>query len=434
MIVSSIDALVFEDLEYAKTLPNFARIISAGSVIERVRTVYPSDTHPVHASIMTGATTGATGITNNLIFRPSSPVGGPFTWYNDLDQVKRETLFHAAKRAGLTTAATTWPLTSGAGDVIDYHVPNALNSDFEGLEDRPLEVYRRLGASECVMDIIEEGVRRFGWRNRHPEFDDFQTYCAAEIIKRYKPNLLLTHPGYVDSMRHAGGVFGEKVTLALRETDRWLGILLDALREAGIEDETDFVFLGDHGQINITRVISPNVYLADAGYIKLDENGGLVSWEAYTDSAGASAHVYLARPDDRGLYDGVYKLLTDMANEGIYGIECVYTADEAREKYGLYGDFSFVIEGDGYTSFGEYLVRPSVRPFDFTDYRYCKGTHGHAPEKGPQTTFVAAGPSFKQGVAVAEGHVINHAPTIAAALGFDMPEAEGVAVREILAD
>ena len=68
MVVVSVDALVFEDLEYAKTLPNFARILSEGSIIERVLTVYPSDTHPVHASIMTGAPTGATGITNNLIF------------------------------------------------------------------------------------------------------------------------------------------------------------------------------------------------------------------------------------------------------------------------------------------------------------------------------------------------------------------------------
>ena len=432
MVVASVDALVFEDLEYAKTLPNFARILSEGSIVERVLTVYPSDTHPVHASIMTGAPTGATGITNNLIFRPASPVGGPFTWYNDLDQLKCETIFHAAKRAGLTTAACTWPMTSGGGEVIDYLVPNALNGDFEGYEDRPLDVYRRLGAQECIMDIIEEGVRRHGWQNRHPEFDDFQTYCAAEIIKRYKPNLLLTHPGYVDSMRHRSGVFGELVKPSIEATDRWFGILLDAIREAGIEDETDFVFLSDHGQINITRVISPNVYLADAGYIKLDGNGNLLSWDAYTDSAGASAHVYLARPDDKALYDGVYKLLCDMAEEGIYGISKVYTTAEAREKYGLYGDFSFVIEGDGYTSFGEYLVRPAVRGFDFNDYRYCKGTHGHAPDRGPQPPFVCAGPSFKKGVVVPTGKVINHAPTLARALGIELPQAEGEPVLEIL--
>ena len=35
MIVASVDALVFEDIEYAKTLPNFAKILSTGSIIER---------------------------------------------------------------------------------------------------------------------------------------------------------------------------------------------------------------------------------------------------------------------------------------------------------------------------------------------------------------------------------------------------------------
>ena len=38
LIVISFDALVYEDLEYAATLPNFARIINNGSVIEKVMT------------------------------------------------------------------------------------------------------------------------------------------------------------------------------------------------------------------------------------------------------------------------------------------------------------------------------------------------------------------------------------------------------------
>lgn len=55
LIVVSIDALVFEDLEYAKTLPNFSKILRDCSLIERVNTIYPSLTHPVHATIISGA-------------------------------------------------------------------------------------------------------------------------------------------------------------------------------------------------------------------------------------------------------------------------------------------------------------------------------------------------------------------------------------------
>lgn len=432
LIVASIDAMVFEDLEYCKTLPNFSKIMNGASVIERVRTIYPSVTHPVHATLITGNPAGVTGAVNNSIFNPKTPDKGDGIWYNFMNQINCETIFHAAKRAGLTTAVSSWPMTSGGQDVIDYLVPCALTADFEGFEENPLDAYRNLGAQECVMPIIEEAVKRFTCENKHPEVEEFQAYCAAEIIKKFKPNLLLTHPSYVDNQRHEGGIFGEKVLHSLRETDRWLGMLLDAVKEAGIENETDFVFLSDHGQINITRTISPNVYLADAGYITLHPDGSVKEWLAYSKSTGASAHVYLKDVNDKNLYDSVYKLLSDMAQEGIYGFEKVYTSDEMREKYNLYGDFSFVLETDGYTSFGEWTIRPSVRGFDLSDYRFGRGTHGHEPWKGPQPPFVANGPSFKEGVVIKEGNILNHAPTLAAVLGLELPEAMGTPVREIL--
>ena len=429
LVVASIDAMVFEDLEYCKTLPNFSKIMNGASIIERNQTIYPSVTHAVHATLITGNPPGVTGAINNSIFNRDCVTDNH--WYNFMYQMDCETIFHAAKRAGLTTASASWPMTSKGEAVIDYLVPCALNDDFEGFDD-PLDAYRNLGAQECVMPIIEEAVNRFGWQNRHPEVEEFQAYCCVEIIKRFKPNLLLTHPSFVDNQRHAGGVFGEKVNHSLRETDRWLGMMLDALEEAGIADETDFVFLSDHGQINITRTISPNVYLVDKGYITLDGDGNITDWKAYSKSTGASAHVYLKDKDDKALYDEVYNLLSDMANEGIYGFEKVYTADEMREKYMLYGDFSFVLETDGYTSFGEWTSRPSVRGFDLSDYRFGRGTHGHEPWKGPQPPFVAKGPSFKSGVIIPEGNVLNHAATLAAALGLELPESMGKPVLEIL--
>ena len=432
LVVVSVDAMVYEDLEYAKNLPAFKRLLDGASIIERVETIYPSVTHPVHATLITGAPAGVTGIVNNYVFKPGAPDVDRTQWYNILSEIKCDTLLHAAKRAGLTTSCSTWPVTADGGDVVDYLVPSALNYYFVGHEDNPLEVYRIHGASEEMMEIITEGVARHGCVDRHPEYDQFQVYCASEIIKKYKPNLILVHPGDVDSKRHRSGVFGELVHGALERTDEWLGILLDAVDEAGIADETDFVVLSDHGQINITRSISPNVYLVDNGYITLKEDGTIDKWDAYCQSTGASAEVFLSRPDDKELYDGVYKLLSDMASEGIYGFERVYTAEETREKYGLFGDFSFVLETDGYTSFGENLTRPAVTGFDFSDYRYGKGTHGHEPHKGPQPPFIAKGPSFKSGVVIEKGNILNHAPTLAAALGIELRDAWGTPVSEIL--
>ena len=103
LIVVSVDALVFEDLEYAKTLPAFGRLMREGSHIERIRTIYPSLTHPVHATMMSGNPAGVTGVVSNELFTPGN-LERP--WFNFLDQMKCKTIFHVAHEAGLTTAAT----------------------------------------------------------------------------------------------------------------------------------------------------------------------------------------------------------------------------------------------------------------------------------------------------------------------------------------
>ncbi len=429
LIVVSIDALVFEDIEYAKTLKTFGKMIENGALIEKVKTIYPSLTHPVHASLITGCPPKITGIASNERFAPGV-LDRP--WFNHLSEIKCDTILHAAKRHGISVAVCRWPVTANAGENVDYLIPEVMSLDDKGNEDKPLEVYKKLGCAENTLDIVAEAVKRFGFINTHPIYDDFQIFCACEIIKRHKPGLLLTHPGFVDGERHRTGVFTDAVKQAIKTTDRWLEDLYNAVKDAGIEDETDFILLSDHGQINITRSVCVNVLLAEAGYIKVDEFGNMKAWDAYVTSCGASAHVYLSRPDDKTLYNEVYSLLSRMAEDKLYGFEKVFTKKETDERYGLDGDFSFVIETDGFTSFNDDWRRPIVRELDIKDYRYGHGTHGHMPERGPQPTFIGIGPSFKKGAVIANGSILNHAPTMAKILGIELPEAIGHAETEIL--
>ena len=121
-----------------------------------------------------------------------------------------------------------------------------------------------------------------------------------------------------------------------------------------------------------------------------------------------------------------------MCREGIYGISRVYTAEEAKAEYRLAGDFSFVLESDGFSSFGEEWVRPIVRPINVNDYRYGHSTHGHAPELGPQPPFLCMGPDFKAGVVIPEGKVVDEAPTLARAMGLEMPGIDGTCMDALL--
>ena len=129
----------------------------------------------------------------------------------------------------------------------------------------------------------------------------------------------------------------------------------------------------------------------------LNEDGSLESWDAYVESACFSAHVYLKDPADKALFSRVEKLLVRWLNEHTYGIGNVYTTEEAKARFGRYGDFSFVLETDNYTSFGDKYTRPLVTGADNGDYRKGRATHGFLPSKGPRPVFYCKGPAFREG-------------------------------------
>ena len=69
---------------------------------------------------------------------------------------------------------------------------------------------------------------------------------------------------------------------------------------------------------------------------------------------------------------------------------------------------------------------------DNSDYKFSVASHGHLPHKGPQPVFIMAGPAVREGVVFERKRIIDEAPTIAAMLHFDMPQATGHAISEIL--
>ena len=96
------------------------------------------------------------------------------------------------------------------------------------------------------------------------------------------------------------------------------------------------------------------------------------------------------------------------------------------------GPFSFVLETDGYTSFGDEINRPLVQNHDSADYRYGKATHGYLPAKGPQPVFLAKGPDFNEKVIMKRGRLIDQAPTYAKLLGTALPNADGNAIESFI--
>src|SRR3954454_20291788 len=90
-------------------LPNIRELIDQGVWIASSETVFPSVTHPSHTTIVTGVEPRLHGVTDNTM--TNRRTGETFFATNKRrkDIVRVPTIFDAAKRANLTTAAFFWP-------------------------------------------------------------------------------------------------------------------------------------------------------------------------------------------------------------------------------------------------------------------------------------------------------------------------------------
>lgn len=423
LIVISEDAMVREDLELLKQLPSFGAFCENGARVDTLRSIYPTITYPVHTSVATGVYPEKHGLVNNTPPRCKD-------WYWFADAYSVPNIFAAAKKAGLSTAAVFWPVT-GNDPNIDYLV----DEYWSQTPDDPIEdVFSRSGSSPDVMEkIVRPNLPLLeGKQRQHPQADEFVHACACAIIREYQPDLLMIHPANIDGVRHKCGLFGPLVDHHLHLTDRWLGWIVEATKLAGTYDDTDFVIISDHGQMNISRVVHLNAILREHGLIRTDADGNVESWDAWVDSVGLSAHVYLQDPRLVMMQKKVGALLHDLAKTGAYGFTEFYTADEIREKEHLAGGFSFVVESDGYTTFGNDYNMPAIRAHDVTDYRTGRATHGMLPDRGPQPTMIACGPSFRKGAVVGRRPIVDVTATLARILGIEMDGIDGSVIEDIL--
>lgn len=426
IVVISSDAMVGEDLEYFRTLPNYKKYLEGGAQITNVSSIYPSVTFPAHVTMMTGMYPDRHGVFSNMQLIPGSD---PTPWQWNYDFIKCTDIFRAAKAVGKTTAAVLWPVTAG-NPAIDYHI-----ADYwaQGDDDTNEKAFERAGANQQVLKIIKKNEPLFrGVEREHPQRDEFGMACAADILREYAPDLLLVHPANIDGIRHEKGVFGPHLKPALEDLDRWLGMIGRAMEDAGTLEETNLFIVSDHGQQDVRRNIELNVLLAEHGFIKLNQEGNIADWDAYCLSNGMSALIFLKDKENKELHDKVYKLLDSLLEEGVYGFSRIYTEQEAREQERFGGEFSFVLETDGYSAFGDYYTRPLVRELSNSDYRFGRATHGYLPQKGPQPILLAKGPDIREGVILSGSHIIHEAPTYAKILGTVLPDTDGRAIQEIL--
>lgn len=425
LLVVSVDALFYKDLEYIRNMPNFKRVLEKGSYAKGMRAVYPSLTYPCHVAIMCSRYPEESGIYHNEKMEPGNPTPEWFWWYSDL---KCKTILDYAGEHGLTTAAFNWPVLAGCEN-IDYLVGEIWERESQG--ERQRELYEK-ACSPAIMDGIYQKYEKQLVRNQTPYYDEFVCLCAEEVVRRYQPDVNFIHFSQVDHKRHATGLYNTTVREALASCDGRLGRLLQAYEDAGILENTNVIVLGDHGHLAVERLFQPNVLFVQEGLIRLDEQGRIEDYDAYCNSAALSCQVVLKNPQDEQVRKKVESILNEWVIDHTIGVEAVYNRQQAQQLFHLTGNFEYVLEGCDATSFGNAVTGPVHATTDTGNYKFSVTSHGHLPDKGNDPAFIACGPDIRQGVVLERGSLMDEAPTFARLLGFEFPEPHGRVLEEML--
>lgn len=423
LIVVSLDALNAKDFDYIKELPNFKKILEKGSYIKKVTGVFPSLTYCAHTSMITGFYPSVHGIYNNEIF---DPFAEEQRWHWESKYIKAKTIVDVAKEKGLKTASIFWPVM--AGKKADYVFPEmwAINGENQG------KVSLSNGTTLYVLDNFLRFRKELNGK-REPNLDEFIIRTIERTILKKKPNLMLCHLIHLDEFRHLYGVFSDKAKEALRESDRRLGIIIDATKKAKIYDETTFVVLGDHGFLDVEYMVNLNVAFVEEGLITLGEDGKVISWQAFCNTSDGTAQIHI---NNEHIKDEIYELLKSWQKK--YGIKTIYTKEQCREK-GVDGSFEFMVEAkDGYYFRNFYKNHDVVEKIEPDNYKKPLGerhvaTHGYDSHREDyKSLFLAFGKSIKEGIALEEGCLVDMASTFAEILGLNFHETHGKPLKALL--
>lgn len=421
VIVISYDAFSEDNWDAAKKFPNLSRLMENGVFSTRLRSVYPTLTYVVHSTLVTGVYPDKHGITHNNPFQPFIKEKNR-EWYWYRDDVEVPTIYDAAKEANMSTAGILWPVTGNAS--IKYNIPEivAIND-----ENQALKILKHGSPFFCLNMVLKYGRILKGISQ--PYLDDFSTMCAIDTIKRKKPNLLLLHLIDLDSTKHKYGTDSTEADIVIERMDKRIGNIINAVKEAGIEKDTVFIIVGDHGQINVNYKVHLNNLLKEKNLI-FKENGSM-KWRAYFQSTGGSAYLHI-REDDKEAEKQVIEVLRNIMKEDKYGIESLYARHEL-DIYRVDKSVRYMVEAKKGFSFDDSLSHITIEDLGQQGIKYAN--HGYSPDKeNYRCNLIISGEKIKNEHQLGDVEMVDIAPTIAKLLGIRFDNCDGRSLDEIFQD
>jgi predicted AlkP superfamily pyrophosphatase or phosphodiesterase len=426
LLIVSIDGLhpshVIDAERYGVELPHLREFVREGTFATGVVGVLPTVTFPSHTTLVTGASPAEHGIEANTPFDPLNTNRDGWYWY--AEDVRVPTLWSAAAARGLATASVNWSVTVANRD-IDYLIPEF----WRAVNDEDVKLLRALSRPEGLLEDLEAELGPFvnGYDDYLPA-DVVRTRFAVAMLREHRPDLMAVHLIALDGTEHRDGPWVDSAHRTLEAIDAMVGEL--AAAALANDANTAIAVVSDHGFLATHTAVNLRVPFVAAGLISLAAPPtvgvapAIADWQAQVWPSGGTAAVVLRDHDDAALRARVAKLLGELAGEPANGIARVLGGAEV-ELGGGSPSADFVVEfAPGYyggTALHGELRTPAT----------SKGTHGYLPERPEMhASFFLKG----SGIAARNVGVIDMrqiAPTFAAVLGVELPQARlpAVAIR-----
>jgi len=345
VLVISFDSVsdgVFEAMAGdGENYPNVARFKREAYYKGGLKTVFVSNTYPVHATIATGKLPADHGVVSNLL---PPKKNGERPWAQMASCIKAKTIWDAAREKNLSTAAMLWPATCGAK--IDWHMPEVHPEKGQNILFRSLlygsalfQIAALLRHGGKLVKALKSMAKRGAGQ---PELDDFTVSATCDVLKNKKPDLALVHLIAYDTLFHFSGSKGTGIDAAKKALDANLGRLLESWGE-----NTAIVF-SDHSQLDVDENIDLH-----AAY-----------GSAVVEQAGGSA--FLNKP--------IGEMPAGLEKQAWFGR---YLTREEMEESGYAGSAAFGIAAKpGYIFSDKKYLGQHGYPADYDDYNVFYGVKG----------------------------------------------------------
>ncbi len=400
-------------------LPQIQSLRARGGYAVGTEGVFPSQTIPAHATILTGTMPADHGITSDYRFDIDTGTAAE-TPHQSIDNNRSETIWEYVRRAGLTTATAGFPLTIGAAINFNLH-PLATN---ESTADAEL----RLSLSTTLrqkMDAREAAFKKD--QILQPE-DAFNADALSYLIEKYQPNVSMIRFSSLEKAQEKFGMESQQAIMALERIDGLISQIGASVGQADLEPETTWILLSDYGVSKVEQEFRPNVVLKRTGLLSPGENHKIVSWRAMAQTYGGSAAIYVRNPKDEKFVQEIEALFQE---QHLRPDSPIWRVIPRRDAARLGADPRAVLYLDASPAFtmSDKATGSSIEAAN------VRSAHGYSPSRSEMRgALILAGHGIKPGSKLEYARLIDIAPTIARLIGSEMKTARGRVLSEFLVE